>query len=153
MEIEENAIKTKYEGLKKKYNLPSYEDICNEFEINDVLKKLGFMPAYFLRFLRRTAVDKLYSWVNYLHVFILPNQQSAVLMNEYQNFDEKKREEIIDYATQIMIISRKSVELELEKDEKEDAKLLKEAYDKLQELKPKLLEIAKENVKIWKEKR
>ena len=148
--INETEIKTKYNVLKQKYDLPTLKYLEDEFDIIDQIKKNEIIPTHLLRFIRRSLADRLFSWISYLHIFTFPNQQSMVLMNEFQKFDEKEKEKLTEYMKEIMIVSRKSIKLELVKKESEDVKLIKEAIETWKNLKPKLLKVVEQNIDIWK---
>jgi hypothetical protein len=147
--IEEKEINETYEIIRKKYDLPTLKYLNEEFDMIELIKRNRFYPTKILRFIKRSIAERIYFWLNYLNIFILPNQQSVVLMNEYQKIDEKEKTKIMEYMKEIMLISRKSTRAELIGKEEEDAKLIKEMNDKWKKLKPKLREIAEENVKLW----
>ena len=67
--INETEIKTKYNVLKQKYDLPTLKYLEDEFDIIDQIKKNEIIPTHLLRFIRRSLADRLFSWISYCLVF------------------------------------------------------------------------------------
>jgi len=139
----------KYDELKKKYNLPSMEELNNEFEIIDIVSEKDLSPTFPLRYTRRLMVNLFYGWTNYLHNFIMPSPQSAILAAEAKAFDEEQKGKINKLIKEIMFINRVSAKLDLEHDEKKDAEFISKYFKQWFTLKKLLLELAEINVDSW----
>ncbi len=139
-----------YTKLQKKYSLPTLDEINFQFEVVDIVEEKGVKATYPLRYIRRIMVNVFYGWINYLHNFIMPSQQSAILMKESEAFSEEEKEKVIKLIKEIMFINRVSNKLDLELDETKDAKFIKEYYDEWLKVKKVLVELATINVESWK---
>ena len=142
-------ITAEYNLLKEKYGLPDFDKLNDEFEIYNNFIGATDIPEFLLRNIRRRMVEKFYSWINYLHNFIFANQQSLILMNEYQQFSDEEREEIIMIINKIMFINRLSVKLEVHHKEEEDALFIKKYFDEWPMLKEQLMQITSKNIEGW----
>ncbi|MBI5390871.1 hypothetical protein HZB02_05230 [Candidatus Woesearchaeota archaeon] len=145
-------FKIEYAKLAKKYGLPSFEEINADIFLQDFLNEKKFVPQSTLGFVRGRMVDMLGSWVNYLHNFIMPSQQSAIWMKEYQALTDDDRTQISAMIQEMMILQRESVVLGLEKDETADADFIKRSFVLWKMNKKKLLLLAKKSLENWKKK-
>ncbi|MBD3361954.1 hypothetical protein GF358_04155 [Candidatus Woesearchaeota archaeon] len=143
-------FKEKYTEKAKKYNLPAFEEINSDLFLNDFLNDRKYVPENILGFVRVKLVELLGSWINFLHSFIMPNPQSAILMKDYEATNEDDKKKIIKMIQDIMISQRETILIGLEKDEKKDAEFLKKYYKLWNDIKPKLAEITQRNIDNWK---
>ncbi len=143
-------FKQAYSGFQEKYSLPDISAIDDEFEIFDFIAERRGTVSFPLRYLRRHMVSVLYNWINYLHNFIMPNPQSAILIRESEYFTEEQKNEVITLIKEIMYANRLSAKLDLVLSEKEDAAFINDIFRKWPKLKSKLQEFADINVNSWK---
>ena len=59
-----------------------------------------------LRYIRRMMVNIFYGWTNYLHNFIMPSPQSAILAAEAKAFNDDDKVKINNLIKEIMFINR-----------------------------------------------
>ncbi len=150
--LNQKVIKEKYAKVKKEYPiLPELDDLDQEIELIDFLLERRELPIHFLAATRRRFVDVVGGWINYLHNFLLPNQQSMILIHESGSFSDKEKEEVTILINQLMFMSRVSAKLELQKEEESDAKFIAKYLNKWLEMKSKILSITEKNISIWKE--
>lgn len=149
MEYTIDNFKEDYNKLGEKYDLPSLDELNSEFEIIDHMTTNNTMTSYPLRYTRRFIVSIFYNWINYLHNFIMPNPQSAILIRESESFSEEQKLEVTKAIKEIMFINRLSTNLDLEMSEEEDAKFLRKYFDEWKDLKKRLLKFAKVNLDGW----
>ncbi len=143
-------FKEKYAELQKQFDLPLFDKLDDECEITDNLQRLRFAPSKPLLFVRRILVDKYFTWINYLHTFISPNQQSILLMNEYQQFADNDRKVILDILRQIMLQTRLSTRLDLSSTPQFEAQFIKESFALWLTLKEQLKPYLDKNIASWK---
>jgi len=72
-------IKKEYEKLRKKHNLPSYDKINNDFEL-DSLQNLS--EDLFLRLIRRRMNEKIIFFCRILEEILHPNASSIISLHE-----------------------------------------------------------------------
>lgn len=116
-------INEDYENLRKKYDLPKFDELNNEFEVSSIKQ---FEKSDFpLRVIRRRITDKLAMFCNILQSLILPNTGSAINMFEIKLFDEDDRTNIEKLLAEMMFWERKSLLLDIKSEEKEETEFLK----------------------------
>lgn len=143
-------IQERYQHYKEIYpDLPVLDHLNRELECVDFLAERKEVPQFFLAALRRRLVDVVGSWINYLHNFVLPNQQSMILVHEAESISREERDTIIKLINKLMFVSRLSAKLELEKDEAQDAKFVTEQFSKWLSIKEKIKVITHRNIEIW----
>jgi len=140
-------IKEKYEEIKKKYNLPSYDDFNNEFEIQALdLEKCGL----FYKTILRTILGKLSSFLNTLEPIASPNPQSMHSMMESNNLSDEDKQEIYNFYKELSYIYHQGCEYEL-KEEKEIMDFVKKTWKKWSEIKNKQKLILNKITQAWAE--
>ncbi|MBS3144949.1 hypothetical protein J4208_05190 [Candidatus Woesearchaeota archaeon] len=116
-----------YEALQKKYTLPAYHDLNNEFELLYISASLVSLD-FPLRFIRRRMADRIGNAVNYLQALLQPNPGSLVLMRESSFFSSDEKLKIGDLLQQMIALERTSFVLDLQGDEKQDAHYIHETF-------------------------
>ncbi|MBI4154960.1 hypothetical protein HY498_02665 [Candidatus Woesearchaeota archaeon] len=119
---EKEKLKEAYEILRKKYNLPNFNDLNNEFEISSIKKP---SIEFLLRVIRRRITDKLAMFCNILQALIMPNTGSAVNLHEIKFFTEEDRVKIEKLLSDMMYLERKSLLLDINSKENVEAEFLK----------------------------
>jgi len=122
--MKKEKLKEAYEILRKKYNLPNFDDLNNEFEISSIKKP---SIEFLLRIIRRRITDKLAMFCNILQSLIMPNTGSAVNLHEIKFFTEDDRVKIEKLLSDMMYLERKSLLLDINSEEKVEAEFLKTA--------------------------
>ena len=116
-----------YETLHKKYTLPTYADLNNEFELLYISATLASLD-FPLRFIRRRVADRLANAVGYLQSILQPNPGSFVLMRESSFFSNEEKQKIGDLLQQMITLERTSFVLDLQGNEQQDAKYIQETF-------------------------
>jgi len=135
-----------YAKFAKKYKLPEYKDINQALELS-AMKDIH--EEFLIRTLRRRLVDVLFSWTNYLHNLVMPNQNNLISVNEYQQFTDDDRNTMTKIMTQLMILARQSASLEIFLDEKKDANYINTAWKEWAQIKKELQKIVDKNLSSW----
>lgn len=141
-------IKTDYEALAKKYKLPSYEDLDENFEILYV----GTITEikYPLRFIRRRINDKLAFFCSLLQGLLQPNPGSLVNLQESKFLDEAEHKKIMKLLKELMFIERQSLLLDINPSEKEEADFIKETFKEWNTIKKEVETIFTKVKDAWK---
>ncbi|HLC71984.1 MAG TPA: hypothetical protein VJH37_00210 [Candidatus Nanoarchaeia archaeon] len=116
-----------YEVLRKKYTLPAYNDLNYEYELLYISATLASLD-FPLRFIRRRVADRLANAVGYLQSLLQPNPGSFVLMRESSFFSSDEKLKIGDLLQQMIILERTSFVLDLQDNERQDAKYIQETF-------------------------
>ncbi len=144
-------LKKDYEAKRKKYsNLPPMDELNEEFEIEAACYNISIPISFPIRFVRRTIVNLFSFLLNYLHEFIYPNRNSAVLMEEFKSFDEKEKDEIVKIIARVMAVLRLNTSFALYHNEKKEADFIEFCCKEWFDLKEKLKPISEKNISFWK---
>ncbi len=140
-------LEKEYNNLKKKYKLPDFEKLNNEFELTSY-KDID--PRFLLRNIRKRIIDRVASIIRFLEDILHPSGQSIVLMNEVKFFDENKLNEINSLLKKFMLIARQSLVLDTDLNEEEDAGFIMVVLKEWPDLKKELKAIAVVLRDSWK---
>ena len=134
-----------YAPFQKKYDLPSYTDLDNNFEFR--WKEYTNFP---LRFMRRRIGEKLHllNWV--LDRILYPNTQSVVNLHESHNFDEEEKKHILELFKEVMYLQRESLVLDLDTSHEKEAAYIKKLFAIYPRLRDETKKVAESLQEYWK---
>jgi hypothetical protein len=142
-------IKESYKKLSEKHNLPSFEELDNEFEL--LYTREIFEISHPLSFVRRRMFDKISSISGTIHEILQPNPSSIVGLQESSFFSkEEKKENLTNLFKELMVLLRSTASLEIELTEEGEAESIRETLKKWKEIKPQLIKIAAKLRDGWK---
>jgi len=138
-------IKTKYNELQKKYNLPKFEDLNNEFEIEAIdLTRSGILIKAILRVIN----TKIISFINFLDPITNPNPHSMHSRVELSGLEEEDKQEIFKFYKELSYILHLGLTTEL-KSEKEIAEYINNFWKKYSKLKKQEIKLLELISKTW----
>lgn len=140
-----DKIEKQYTELKKKFKLPEFKEIDFEFELSD-LEETNFL----LRAIIRRMAEKLDFYSTMLEEILQPDTSNLYAMHETRFFDEDEKKRMYDLYTKLMNFNRQSIEVSLERDEREEANFINGFFDEWKNLKYELLKFVKKMKDSWK---
>ena len=143
--MQSNETEKQYNELKKKFRLPEFRDINNEFELSD-LEETSFL----LRNIIRRIAEKLDFYTTVVEGVLQPDASSLHTIHETRFFDQDEKNKMYDTYRKLMNFNRMSIEISLEPNEKDEAQLICDFFDKWKEIKHELLRYAKKMKDSWK---
>jgi hypothetical protein len=126
----EKEIKKKYEELAKKYSLPSFNNLNNEFEISTIEHE-----EFLLREIRRKIYEKIEVYVKILESILQPDTSSLSDMYECRVFNEKEKEDIFKLFRRLLFFDRFSIETSVNEDDKKSAEFINGFWKEWDEIK------------------
>lgn len=147
----------KFDQLKESYNklkndfkyLPLFEDLENEFYLSGACYNINSKIVSPLKLIRSSILNYYNFLLNYLHDFIYPNRQSAILMEEFKSINEKDKDEIVKIIGELMITVRKNVKLNIFHNQKDEAKFIQSSFQRWIIIKKRLKPIINNNISFW----
>lgn len=139
-----------YETAQKKYTLPAYTNLNNEFELLYVSVNLVSLD-FPLRFIRRRMADRFANAVGYLQSLLQPNPGSFVLMRESSFFNNDEKIKIGELLQQLLTLERTSFVLDLQGDEQKDAQYINENFKQWLALKKTYATFVNQLPEHWKQ--
>ncbi|MBW2995729.1 hypothetical protein KY332_00345 [Candidatus Woesearchaeota archaeon] len=137
------GIKEKYKELSKKYKLPSFNEINNEFEVSGIEKE-----DFLLREVRRKIVEKIEIYSDLLHIFLHP-EASLCEMFECRAFTDEEKDKIFNVYKKLMFFNRYSIEVSIDEDNEKTAKFIKDVWKDWKDIKENILPTVKKVKGSW----
>src|SRR3989344_2091526 len=131
MELKE--IKKQYSVLAKKYQLPSFESINEDFEVDKIDRDTDCL----LRMIRKVMAEKIINSANFLEMLMNPVNAPRMYITYVRSisiYDRKMIEEIYESLGKASLLS---LDLEIDYSEKKEAETIKEIRKIWEEQKPK----------------
>jgi len=137
------TIKEEYNKLQKKYNLPNFEDMNNEFEIITI-EKIDFL----LREIRRKISEKIELLAKLLEGILQP-ETTLTHFKESNIFSDEEREEVYGLFRSLMFFHRASIETALNENDKKTADFINSFWKKWTKIKNNLEKTVKKVKDSW----
>ena len=132
-----------YKKFQKKYNLPIYKKLNNEFELDYIED-----PFFLLRSIRRRIHEKIVFFAKIFEKVIFPNQAIMIEMYESKFFTEREKEDLLKTYEELLEIDRKALSLNISSTD-----YIKMAFKKWPELTKKSNFIIQKLDKSWKQEK
>lgn len=131
--MELNELKKEYAKLEKKYQLPSFSELNEAFEIEKIDKESEVLA----RVIRKIMMDKVVNSLGFFDMLMNPMQAPRIYHPFIKNMssDDKSNMEII--YNSFGKLSLDCMSLELDCSEKAEAIMIKRIFDEWNKLKPK----------------
>lgn len=138
MEIED--LKREYANLQRRYQLPDFQKLSEDFEIERVAEK---EIESILREIRKTMMDKILSYLRFIELLLNPSNAPILFLALVKNMhteDKKISENIYRKLGRLEI---EAIELDIEYSEKNEAEFIKKLYSEWQQIKQEIKELIK----------
>lgn len=122
MDIKE--LKKDYEKLAKKYSLPPFKNLNDDFEIGKVDKDVGAL----LRAVRKVMMEKIVNSMSFIEMLLNPVQAPRMYQNYIKSMSVDDRKRIDKIYGALAGVSILSLERELDYSEKSEAEVIKQVY-------------------------
>jgi hypothetical protein len=138
------TVKKKYEELQKKYKLPSYNEMDNEFEIACIEDSEKFL----LRNIRRKIAEKLEAYNKVIEAILMP-ESNLTSLYEYQIFSDEEKRKLYLFYKKFMYFDRMSIETSVDEDDKKTSEFINEFWKEWPAMKKKISEIVRNLKDGW----
>lgn len=142
------GLREEYDALAKKYKLPIYDELDENFELLYVGPVTEI--KYPLRFIRRRINDKLAFFCSLLQGLLQPNPGSLVNMQESEFLEKEEHKKIMKLLREFMFIERQSLLLDINPNEKDDAGFIKDTFKEWNSIKKEVEKIFVKIKDTWK---
>lgn len=139
-----DEIVKSYEQLRKRHNLPLFNEINSEFEIS-TLENADFL----LRGIKDKITEKIEFITNILHPILQPDINSFNDLHECRIFTDEDKKSIFELYGKLMSLHSTSLELSLVNDDKLLVTFINEVYKKWPELKESAIKFIKKIRETW----
>lgn len=143
-----NRLKKQYDVLRKKYKLPEFSKLNEDFEIE---KLQEHETDFLLREVRRTIVEKMSVVLKFLEIIINPNEASpAFIFAMIKEMKPEMKKSLEKMYKELSTVEISSITLDLDYDEKNEARFIKEQTKKWESTKKELRSLIKSVDSMWK---
>jgi len=125
------ANNKKYDELKKKYKLPSYNEFDKDFEISDIEDNDSFL----LRKIRKKIAERIEAYEKVLESFLVPSETSLTCLYECQVFTDEQKRKMYLLFKKLMYFDRMSTEVSINEDDKKTSVFINELWKQWPEMK------------------
>jgi len=142
-------LKKKYEELKTKHNLPSFQQLNEDFEIEKLQERETDTLS---REVRRCITDRIITYIRFVEMFMNPANAPMFFLALVKGLDESEKKLLHELYSELGKFEIKSISLDNEYEEARDAKFIKESFDDWQKIKSKFGKILDSFEKAWEKK-
>jgi len=139
-------LKEKYRTLQIKYNLPSFEKLNEDFQIE---KATESETDFILKEVRKSVTDKFFNYLRFIESILTPTNAPMFVFAITKTLGVKEREKMIELYKKIAKVDIDLIELDIEYSEEKEANSIKKYYEMWQDIKKELLEIVGVIKKNW----
>ena len=137
-------IRSAYEKLRKKYNLPELNELDSEFEISAIEHEESLLSN-----IRKKIIERLAFFVDALEPTVQPTE-AIVNVYELRQLSESERNAAIEVYKKLMYWVRAAMETTAYADERKDAEFVKELFKQWPNLKKELISTFSRLKAVWK---
>ena len=143
MEKDEKEIKEledDYSKLKSKYDLPEFEKLCEDFDVEKLVEK---DTMFLLRNIRRTINEKLAAYINLFESLINPSSPPIFVFSILRGLSTEDKERMREIYKKLSRTQLQVMKLDVQYAETLEAKFISSSFKLWQSIKPEILEIVK----------
>ena len=133
-----NQLREDYIVLTKKYKLPEFEQLAEDFDIEKASEK---ETLFILRSIRRAINEKISGYLHLFETLMNPTSAPMLILLMLKNSDEQSRKEIEETYKKIAKIEIISIKLDTIYSEKKEAEYISYVYTEWQKMKQPLYDL------------
>jgi len=142
-------LKEKYKDLQKKYGLPDFEKLNEDFQIERAAES---ETDFLIREIRKFVGDKIINYLKFIESLLNPVNAPMFIFSMIKLIDSEGKKKLSEIYNNLMKKELKFIELDLEFDEEKEAEFIKESYESWQGIKKDVLKILEAINKKWDNK-
>jgi len=139
-------LKTEYLELHKKYSLPSFQEMNEDFYIEKIAESETEM---LIREVRRMVGDRLANYMRFIENLLNPVNVPMFVFSIIKLLGIEEKNTLQEIYKKLIKNEIKFVERDLKFEEEKEAKFIRESYDLWQEIKKELATIFEKIDKNW----
>ena len=144
-----DKLKKDYSKIQEKYNLPSFEELNEDFQIEKVSE---IETELLIREMRKFISEKFSNYLRFIETILNPVNVSMFIFSVIKSLDIKERNKLTEIYKQLAKTEVDMIELDIEFSESKEADFIKESFAVWQDVKKDLLDIIKIIKRNWDNK-
>jgi len=149
MESKLAKLKKNYSELEKKYKLPSYKELNEEFDIE---KAQELETDTLLREIRKVIMDKVIAYLRFIEMLLNPSNAPMFFFALLKGLDNGDKKILEDLYSKLGRLEIEVVEIDNDYSEKNEAEFIIHVFNEWREIKEDMKKIAKSLQKSWDKK-
>jgi hypothetical protein len=130
-----NTLKEDYKKVEEKFELPSFDKLEEDFDMEKILDK---EEGILIRDVRRVILEKLSGYLHLFETLINPTSPPVFVFSFMKNLSEQDKKEIKEIYKELSRLQIETIKLDTIFDEKKEANFIKNAYSQWQNLKKRI---------------
>jgi len=137
-EYDLDKLKTNYEKLQKKYGLPSFKDMNEDFAIEKIAE---VETEVLIREVRKMVADRLYNYLRFIEGILNPINAPMFVFSIIKALGKEEKDKFSEMYKKLAKMEIVLFEIDIKFSEERESKFIKDSYDLWQEIKKEALEI------------
>ncbi|MBT6690332.1 hypothetical protein HN903_03000 [archaeon] len=134
-ESEQYNFEEDYESLKKQHNLPDFEALAQDFDIEKIADK---EPLFLAREIRRIINEKITAYIHLFETLINPTAPPMFVFKILKNMTEEEKKEIQEFYKVLSKAQIEIMKLDTIYKEEDEIKFINDNFKIWQEMKSKI---------------
>lgn len=142
-------LKQDYEKIQRKHDLPSFEELNKDFQIEKVAEvKTDFL----VREIRKFMADKFSNYLRFTEAVLQPMNTPMFIFSIIKSVGTEEKKKLTDIYKKLVKIEVRLIELDIKFVEEKEVEFIKESYEVWQEIKKDMLGVVESIKKNWDNK-
>lgn len=142
-------LKKEYLKLQEKYNLPSFEELNRDFQIE---KASEIESDFLIREIRKAISDKPYTYLRFVETLINPVNAPMSILSVVKTLGIEEKNKLTEVYKKLVRNEILLIETDIDFSEEKEANFIKETYEMWQEIKKDFLDVLNVINKNWDNK-
>jgi len=139
-------FKKDYGEIQGKYDLPSFEELNSDFQIEKAAEN---ETDFVLKEIRKLVADRIFNYSRFVESLLNPMNVPMFVFSVVKTLDIKEKEKLTEIYKKLAKNEVSLIELDIDSNEEKEAEFIKNSYRLWQEVKKELLEIVEIIKKRW----
>ncbi|MAG78873.1 hypothetical protein CMI40_00665 [Candidatus Pacearchaeota archaeon] len=148
-ESELDNLKKEYKKIQKEYDLPSFEKLNEDFQIEKIAE---VETDYLLREIKRFIADKFSNYLRFVEAILHPVNTPMFIFSVIKSIEIQEKDKLVDIYKKLAKNEVRLIELDIDFSIKNDAEFIKDSYKLWQGIKKDMLSIINKIKKNWDNK-
>tara|TARA_Y100000034_G_scaffold45400_1_gene55825 strand:- start:7168 stop:7653 length:486 start_codon:yes stop_codon:yes gene_type:complete len=142
-------LKKDYKKIQKEYDLPSFEKLNEDFQIEKISE---VETDYLVREIRKFISDKFSNYLRFIEAILHPVNTPMFIFSVIKSIDIEDKNKLVEIYKKLAKTEVRLIEVDVDFSLKKEAGFINESYKLWQEIKKDLLDVIDKIKKNWDNK-
>ena len=142
-------LKKDYSKIQKQYDLPSFDELNKDFQIE---KATEGETDFLIREVRRLIADKFSNYLRFIEAILNPMGVPMFIFSIIKSLGKEDKQKLTEIYKKLATIEIQLIEVDVDFVEEKEVAFVKESYELWQEVKKDLLNVVRMIKKNWNNK-